>query len=147
MPHLSRHPAYCQYSRPSYSNSRPLRQRGSARSPIDLPGERGAPAPTPHVNVELNPPGALSWIVAFGAMASRFPAPAGRVGNRASTEIGESGKLAEQVSSLGLQLKQGAGHGGTSFSKRTHTLRMAPPKMTRSILDLHIARPLGRYPW
>jgi hypothetical protein len=43
-------------------------------------------------------------IVAFGAVASRFPALARRGSDRASTEIAESDKLAEQLNSLGLQL-------------------------------------------
>ena len=45
---------------------------------------------------------AVARILALGAVASRFAAFAGGCGNGSSTEIAESGKLAEQVSSLGL---------------------------------------------
>jgi hypothetical protein len=55
------------------------------------------------VNLTRQPKiGAVARIVALGAVTSRFAALAGRGGNGASTEIAESGKLTEQVCSLGF---------------------------------------------
>jgi hypothetical protein len=58
--------------------------------------------------------GTVARIVAFGTVASDFAALAGCSGDGTSPEIAESRKLAEQVGSFGLQMRQGIGHSGAS---------------------------------
>jgi hypothetical protein len=50
--------------------------------------------------------GAMAWVIPLRAMTIGFAALAGSGRNRAAAEIADSGKLAEQVRSLGLQLRQ-----------------------------------------
>jgi hypothetical protein len=56
----------------------------------------------------------MPGVIWFGTVAVDFPALAGRGGDRAATEIADGGKLAEQVGSSGLQLRQSVGHSSPS---------------------------------
>jgi hypothetical protein len=56
---------------------------------------------------------AVAGIIVFGAMAAGFTAFSRRGRDRASAEIAEGGKMAEQLSPFGLQLRQRVGHGGS----------------------------------
>jgi hypothetical protein len=51
----------------------------------------------------------MAGVVTFGAVTVGFAALSGSAGNGATAEIAESGNLAEQVGSFGLQLRQGIG--------------------------------------
>jgi hypothetical protein len=54
--------------------------------------------------------GTVAWIIAFGAMTVGFTALPRSGSDRASPEIADGGKLAEQVGSFGLPLRQRVSH-------------------------------------